>query len=225
MKLCAQKQQHVFVIYPARIPTRKSTSSFHQNVNEAIAQHRSCCPLSNFPFFFSAFLSLFFQNYFLWAICKFSRLKKCDGMFAWILVVTYRHKKTLLVVRITIHLFICFMSVNLHIASAFKAWYMQHHCPLLINEVSAACSCAYLAETWCATLIILIPRIYCISTVLSTCSSAWCWCLVRSVRSLSSCQSHLCDSQTHQSSNPGPLISMAPQTSSVTMKKGDKAGS
>ena len=93
MKLCTQKQQHVSVIRPARIPTGKSTSPFHQNVNETIAQHRRCCPLSNFPFFFSAFLSLFLQNYFLWAICKFSRFKKCDGTFAWILVVTYRHKK------------------------------------------------------------------------------------------------------------------------------------
>jgi len=37
----------------------------------------------------------------------------------------------------TIPLFTCFMSVNLHVASGYKAEYIQHHSPLFTNGISA----------------------------------------------------------------------------------------
>ena len=135
MKLCAQKQLHVFVICPARFPTGKYSvhSFFPPELQKGIAQKGSCCPLSNFllclPFtLFPELFSLghlqiqYFFFFLMWSI------------FAWILVETHWHKKLSIMIK-TIPLFTCFMSVNLHVPSGYKAEYIQHHSPLFTNEI------------------------------------------------------------------------------------------
>ena len=108
------------------------TPSFHQNFKKALHKREVAAPFQTFCY---AFLSLFFQNYFLWSICKFSLFFFLMwSIFAWILVETHWHKKLSIMIK-TIPLFTCFMSVNLHVASGYKAEYIRHHSPLFTNGI------------------------------------------------------------------------------------------
>lgn len=127
----------------------------------------------------------------------------------------------------TIPLFTCFMSVNLHVASGYKAEYIQHHSPLFTNGISAGLFfcisgrkvMCYLNHSHTENLQYLYSTEYLLHL------HGVDVCLVHRVRSLSSRQCHLCDdSHTHQSSNPGSLISTPPPTSSIVNENKRQSG-
>ena len=115
----------------------------------------------------------------------------------------------------TIPLFTCFMSVNLHVASGYKAEHIQHHSPLFTNGISAGLFfcisgrkvMCYLNHSHTKNLQYLYSTEYLFHL------HGVDVCLVHKGGAVSLPVSHLCDdSHIHQSSNPRSLISTPPPT-------------